>query len=497
MDKIRNLALQLWNNKKLFFACVGALAAVILIVSVSAAVVNDPMNQVQAAWENSAKAYTKNDTVKDATDFLSGGSLELSGNLEKLTESAMGFPLDMDASAKIYIDASKMAAAAEAKVSMEGSEILDGVVYISDEDIAVASEALLGKTAYGVDLTKLAKNLENSVFGEDGAYALGIDEEMLAEMQKTLEGQEDMQKDLLKIVADLTKTLKKSVKDHAEFVRGKDEIKFGDKTVKTKTIAVVLDGEAIAEIAEDVLMYAEKNSRIEKFINKYAYLLAADMGMDEDEFADMFYEGIDDLLDSVDDLEDAMEDAQAELLFHISRSGKEIIGAELTLEADGGGDVKLSLICGPTWKELTEITLKVDDGYSKNSISFEVKENTGKVYEALFRVKEDTYVAAEAKVEWDKKEGDLKLSISSDGDEVTLRGNLQTKRNTWILVLESVSMDDEKVSLGDITLTLRTSDKMPAVKKYEDILTMDEDELEDLIADLQETAQELVSSLIY
>ncbi len=484
------------KNRALLIACAVILVGIIAVISVSAAVSANPYNQVMNAFEKSAKSALENDAFLQTQKVASGGSITVSGNLGELMEQMTGAALDIGAEAKVYIDAGQTAMAAEAALTMGDEPLLDGSVYFDREKLVLACAALLGDTAYGVDLTKLEKNFADSEFGPDGAYAIGMDEEDIAELFDTLEQEEDMRKDAEKIVQDAVAVLVKSFKKNAEAERTKDSAEFGEETVKTNVVTITLDGRALTAIAKDMVKYLDTDKSVETFISTYAGVLASEIGLDPDDLLDEYKDAIDDAKDMLEDFSDSVEEVEIEIAVSIAKSTKEVVALTVKLEDDKETVAEINLLCGPTWSALTELSLEVEaDGSSLKAV-YAVEEDSKEEYRTSFKLTADGDELASLKLSHEKKEGDFKLTLTLDGEEFILRGSAEKKGKKTTYILKSFTVDEEKIKLGDIAVVINTADKIPAPGKYTDVMTLDADEIEEILADVEEVFEEIGSDIM-
>ena len=195
-----------------------------------------------------------------------------------------------------------------------------------------------------------------------------------------------------------------------------------------------------------------------------------------------------------EELEDA--DAELSLTFYITKSGKELVGAEMEFE-EYGEKIKISAIAGPTWKDLEEISIRADDGYSTYRMSYVVDTNDKNEYSAKLKVREDDYSVFEGEFTWDKKSKDFKVEMTDDwGDTYGLEGALEVGSKTVKVELESAYEDSYESDLG-ISVILSTSDKMPKMPSYTDVLEMSSDDFEDLIEEIEDAVYELEDIFYY
>lgn len=478
--------------------CAAILLCGLTVLSLSA---NDPLAMIGNAVEKSFTAAEKSELAKHYESVFNGGSIEVAGSAEKLTETTLGVGIDLDASAKLYFDLKNAKLAAAVNTTLDEEELVGVEIYGDESMIAVACDALFGGTAYGIDLEDIVKNFEDSVFGEDGIYSLGLDMETIETYLETVETSEKMTKDAEKVIEKLMKAVSKSVKEHAEIEKVKGTVRVSGEDVNTNDVIVTIDGEALAMIVTDVLEYVAEDKNLRNFIEDNAETILAsvsgEVDMDADDMIDTFYDGLEEALDSIDDLEDEVEDAAIVFVANIGRSNGQLIGAEFEVEYDGETITEVSFVCGPNWKEITEISAKVETYGEKYTVSLEVEENTKETLEVVFKAKEGSETIVRADLAWEKKDGDFEISAENGGYVLfSLEGELVRSGKKSTLTLDTLRSGEAEIELGEIVLTVSESDKAPKINSYKDILTMSEDEIEELLTEIQESATELGGSFM-
>ncbi len=549
------------ENKSKIIAIIACALAVCLLLGVviSAAVASTPKNSIENAVEKSFKAATKSDDAKFIEDVLNGGSIEISANLGEIMEG-MGAEegVDLDLSAKLYFDLSALATAFQLAASMDGDALIDALAYISGEQIAISSEALLGEEAYGIIFKDIEKNFDDSIFGEDGAYALPFTYEDIAAVMSALETAEKPPKEIEKFIDKTEKMVDKiyekifkTVVKHAETDKANGTISCAGKDVKTKDVTFVLNGESVSLIVTDLYEYLKEDKALKSYLTEDVpavipvlseYVASMPMfgvasetpaepswdveegdeapeteeedegsaEMDPEEIADElkeqvetaveeFYDALDevDIDDITEDIADAADDFEATLIIHISKKNSQVIGLDAKAEYDGNDIIDVSVVCGPDWDEITELSVKAEvQGQKVIDVAYEVSENTKKLYTAEIKVKEGSETVAKVSIDWDKKEGTLKVKVKSGDMEVgEFKGNLKTSSKEIVLVLEKITVGENEVKLGDVTVTVKKGDKMPKPGKVTDILTLSEDDFTELGESITENAQKLVEDL--
>lgn len=466
---------------------IGAAAAALVLVAVLVVslLASSPMKLLGTGIGNSAKAILKDDVVSLATDVLTGGSIEVILNTEDILPVAAS---ESTTSIKLYTKAN--AAALTANIQLDKTETVDLGLLLNQKALVIQSQSLLGETAYGVDLKKAPENYMTSEFGPDGEYFLGF--EMDEETKKEMADAEKLAKDTLKISEDAIAAILKAIRGNADISKKADEVSLGDKDVKTTAITLEMDHEQLFEACKEVMKYVHTDKALKKYISENigTILTMSGEAVDEDtnlqDYVDMIYEKLDDIMDEIDALAELLEDADAsiKLTFYVTKSGKQLIGVEFRVEAEGE-TIRGYVYAGPDLADLQEISfrLNVDDDTFHGSYS--IKTDDRKAFEAKLKlVSPDGNCTG--KLFWDKKEGNFELVFDeNDGRWVTtFEGIMEQSGKKTIINLASIDYDGDKEAVS-IGLVIASSDKMPATPKYTDVLTMRADDFEDLAADIQ------------
>ena len=478
----------------------GIVAAVVVIAIIAVSLVmSAPMTLVGRGFANSVKAMEKNDMVTFVGKVAKGGSAEAVVDVGQLAE----LPMECILAVKMYTDAGN-AAALTANVQVEGNQIVDAGVYADKENFAVASDVLFGNEAYGVSLVDFAEKFNDSEFGPNGQMSLGI--EIPEDMTSMMEEVEKMAKDGKPIAKAMGRQLMKSIDEHAKVSKKKESLDINGDKVKATAVKVQADGEALAGILTDLVDYLLNDKDLEAYLYNYADYYANLMvqsGMvygyyeNNEDVIDEFYAMLEEAEDEMDSLSEELEDADMKfaLTFYVKNAGKELIGVQFDSDVDGD-KVKVSAIAGPSWKNLEEIEIRVNDGYDDIRITYTVQTNDKKEYSAKLKVRNDSENVMTGEVEWDKKDGDYKIELENNwGSILGAEGSLEVTSKSAVIELESAYVDSEVLEMN-ASLTLSTSDKMPAMPDYTELLGMSIGEFEALANDLQAVVNELGSMLM-
>ena len=488
IDKVKALP-----QKYLMIGGAGLLALILVLVLVFS--ISTPLGLVGTGMKNSLKAIRKNPVIASTSGILDGGSIEVSADIATLLEAMGEYPLAKgNVSVKLFSDLHAKKAVVEAALAVDKGTELDASVFISENAVAVASDALLGKDSYGVGLKNFVENFNKSQFGEDGDYSLDIeipegvntDDKQVAKLAK------DSEKMAKKLLIKTFQTLKKN----STIDKEKSSLSFNGEETKTTAVSIAMDHKQIADSVEELIKYIRKDASVKKYIKDYAaYVLLASGQDPEDavEFVEEFYEAIDEIYeDQLDELAENLEDEDfsVKLTFYISKSGKQLIGVEVRVESEYE-DIKLLAYAGPDLKKVDEIGFRgtVDDETYR--INYVVDTNDRKEYIAKLKVREDDYVAMEGSVTWDKKTTDFKVKLSDRWEEIAVNGTLEKSGKKTTILLKNINVDGDKMKL-DTTIVLATSDKMPGMPKFQDVLKMSATEIETMIEKIGDTVQDLM-----
>ena len=478
-----------------------ALAAVAVVAAaffgIRAAAANKPLNKTINGVKKAIEAVEKADAVAMAENVSNAGSISVSVDLSKFADL-----IGMDVPATINMTGYSDAKAGKAAFVLEGllknKTILSGTLTGSEEQFAIACEALFGKTNYSLNLKNLAKNLPGSFLDPDTDSAYALPEELYNWLLGFKNGPIAPSKELSKqgeaVAKAALKVLSDSLNKNAEIAKASETISIGAKDVKTTAVTVKLNGDQAAAVATDLLKWAKTDKDLKKlltsFIDTYGPAMEAEEEINPDEFLEDFYDGIDDALDEVGEIE--KEDVDLTCVFYINNSNSQLVKAEITNKDDFGKTV-YTFEGGPDWKDPAYISISTKDSYSKASLTYTVEENTKSQYTGKLKVKEDNETTMTLTVSWDKSSGDLRIS-STDLD-LKLTGTLTQKGKVTTIKLKKLEYDGLTIKDLGTTIELNEKAKMPSISKTTDILTLDEDGFEALCEDVGEAVQELMEDI--
>ncbi len=472
-----------------------AAAAAVLVGIVAGAVANTPTNLIRSGIKNTVKSINKMEISQYTNKVMNGGSTEILVDAGALTERFLGEAINGTASIKVYTDAEAAQAAIAADVKMDGTSLVDGALIVTEKELVLSSDALLGDNAYGINIEKLAENFEDSIFGPDGAYSLGIEPEMIENLMNSTKESEKLMTDAEKVVGDMTKALMKSINKHAEIEKETKKISFNGKDTKTTAVEIKLDGDAVEDIAKDMLDYLENDRKFKAFLTdalEYAAKVS-DEDIDVDDMLDEFYDALDEV--EVKEISEMMEDVEVSVTFYITKSGRRLVGMDVAAKVDDE-KATISIKAGPSFDKLSEISVAVNYGSTKAEVAYLVTERSNKLYASELKVKMGKETLFTGKFEWDKKAGEYELELPIEGQEIKVEGELSYDGKTATFGIGEVSMGEEAMDLTGISLIMKAEDAMPSVPNYKDVLTMTESDAEAFISDVQKAVQGLAEDVM-
>lgn len=481
---------------------IAAAAGVVVIggVAAAAAAGGSPVGNVFQGAQKTVESVGEIELFAVLEDVLNGGSIEVSMNTEGVSE---GF-LDMDVLAKVYTNLKDKKFAFSASASMDGSEIVDADAWVNEKDIIVSSESLLDDV-YGVNLKKLEENLEDSAIFD----LLGMDFEDFEEQMALSSEVKIDEKTLLAFEEDLTKLLEKvakqfgkSLKEYAEIEKGKKELGFNGEKVNAKTVEVYIEGDALAEVIGEVAQYLYDSKDLEALLDDYAelivtYLAVSGDEVDVDEIIDPIYESLDTMIEGIDDFAEEMEEIEFTVVAYLKSDY--LLGFDLTVEEDSD-KYALSVLAGPSFAELKEFRVTIEEYGDKTTLVYTVDANDSKEFEAELKIRENGKVMTNASVSWDKKAGDYKCKLTQTKfdwwdeeytEEYTVSGSLLEEKDCYNLEIKKLTDGEDEVK-PEITICFDRSDKQPSAPKYVEVLTLEEEELLELKEDIVDEVMDLV-----
>ena len=491
-----------------------ALAALTALTFASCGSKKTAMETVEAAADKSYTQLTeKSDLVNKLEKVANDGSIELKMDVGTLLQAfAPVSGLDLTASIKGYSDADGGRSALRADILSGGTSIADLLLYMADNSISVSSNALFGNDVYGFSTDNFLSAFNNSQFGEDGYFSLGISAEDISAAIDSVDNyavRAEKVTALEETVNDVWDGLKDDVyaliEDNGTNTTSDATLSVGGKDVKTTDVNFTYTGDQIADIIKGALELAKDNDDVKEILDAMLEMMKSYYPSEEmydlpavDELMDTLNGALDEGLDSIDDIREDLADFKFSFTMHIGKSSQELIGLTVDI-SENANSVVMKAVFGPSVNDIDEISFSVDykDEYESHEmwIKYIVTEDTNDTYRAELSYNMDGDKADLAEIEWNKKSGELDASVTFEGETVSIKGKLLNEKDSITLAVNSVTAQGVTVDVGEIALILSTNDTMPTNGAYTDILAMDEYAISDLLNEISESAQDIVSVL--
>ncbi|MBQ8552178.1 MAG: hypothetical protein IJ428_05120 [Clostridia bacterium] len=492
---------------------IGALALATVttaVFSVGCGNTKTPLETVEAAFKQSYNALEAQNTAQFDGDV---GSVEYKIDIAPLLSDALGYELNVGATAKAYVNQTGEKSALEVGLTLDDISVADVALHISGEDVIMTSDELFGDTAYGVGLTAFMDNFATSEFGEGGAFDLGLDFTSLVNAYAWHRENAEIITSFGEDLEVLWNKVKADIYDHmearGEITMANGELTLGDETVKTTDVNFAYTGEAIVELANELLTLVRDHEDIIAFIDTYdefmiSYVNVMTNGETEisgtDDLVGTYTDAIDEALAAIAEPDEEFLTGTINSTVHISRKNGEVIGLTLDI-ASNDTKANTSFIIGPSIIEPTVIrysfdmpTADMEEGVPTSiGFEFDVIENSEKLYTAVYTVTGLEEDPIEGTVTWDKVTGDYSFNL---GDQLVYSGTIEVGEDYTTVAYNTITIDGETVDLGEVSYTIRYSDTMPEVGNYTDFLTMSEEELTAFANEVVASAQNILLTLV-
>lgn len=538
-------------NKKVLIIAGCAVGALAIAGGITAAIIlNTPESLLVRAAANTAKDVRNLEWYKLMDDVANGGSVEISANLAPVMEDGDDLYVD----AKFYENASKGNGALVLSALDEDKETIVSFNAAYDKNALTLSCPEADDEVYGFDLKNIEDNIEDSPFDPESydpydysnygsnSYKYAIFGQYLMNLGSNVEGDTKIQSMAEKLEEKYRNLFIKELVANSDVTKSSETVTCGSDKISCNVVTVEFDEEQLGDIMLNIVEYAQDDKELEEYIE----LLAANADSDNFDFADEFYDELDELEDAI---EDDMNDAELDFCakFYISKSGTKLVKAEIEAEAvtwddyygEETSNTNISLVLGKKLDGVGEKSLTVETEVTRKDyndsglveISYEIEQNDSNAYAATLTLStEDStswdngYEPYENQTEatfefnWDKKSGDLTIEYEGEKEEwqdsapyFILEANMLDNGDTRTIILEDMEYesgysydyqddDDPFNNIGDFefTIVLDRNDKAPApAKNFTELTELDEDEIDEILEDIGEEIEDIWEDMDY
>lgn len=363
-----------------------------------------------------------------------------------------------------------------------GQEIKAGLYTTADGDVEIIAAApSILKDAYGLSLGTIEKDLDKSIFNPDSDSYYAFDEYTYEQIKGAL-GMVDAAKNSIKPedLKQLQKDLEENEDTKIEFEKTKDVVDVGDAEVKCDIYTAEIDAEKIANIVEFTGEWLDDNEGVSKYIETIAQMSGGMYGEDMPSMSELMKEVVDQIEDT--DLDGTLEyDTYKGYLVRAAGSFK-IEGEKVKFDITFGSDPANTDEITATLKmpgadvSVTADLSKADD--NEITVEFEEKEN-------------DLYF--KFNFQYDEEDKTFVATAKNEYRDFKVTGDMEITEDTVTVGDLKFSEDGEEVfHLKGISVTFSRNPEIRTAKGdfedgYKNILTLSEDEFEDLIDEAEDT----------
>lgn len=524
-----------------------AATAAILIFRKSPAT---PLEKIEDAFEKSYDAAEKAnaDAITKGESFKSSGSLEISADVSQLLKSA-GLDLDLSAMLKLYMDAKNAKFADELAVNVNGQKIIDALLAGNGKNIAVKSESILGPEAYGITFADFFDKFDDSVFGPDGAYSVGLSSDEIKEQlsagirdtfELTLDSVEltaELEALSEKLTEEFKEVLYTSLETNATFAEADGMLTIAGVDVRTTDVSIIMTEDQTYKVILDVLNFVKESEEFkELFIASYeingahtiddsiggnsVYDYLKDLSDTPEDAYNEFIGSIDELISEINaELEEiseneveSSEETDGEnnsltISFNISKDNGELIGINLSITSEEN-IIEMEVKFGPSSADIDQISFTgknddLTDSMDPDTVTLEyvVNEDSDDCYKVSVNMRNVEYYdydgeideevdALEATLEWDKEDYDFKLILNAttegETNKINLGGTYKPEDDKSTLTITSIGAQGITLRVGEIKFIVRYSDTAPEIGEFTEVLDMSEAEVDEVIATFEE-----------
>jgi len=426
--------------------------------------------------DNISEDYSVINTLSDA---LSGGSVQINVPLDQVVRMLSGMDIKgIGAALTMYFGEGDMMLNAAATIN--GAVAADADLYVDKKGFAVTSDALLdSNTAYGSKFKGIDERFESSIFAGDGKYAeyaelLGNVADVLSYAGKAIALKDELDAWWTANKADIYTAIEENSDSRVE----SGAYSVGDKSVNTHFVSIVADKESFVKTLKALCNVLLLSQEFKDICTNYSELF------------ELF--GIPNLHKIVTELNKNAgdySDDKLEIYAHVGKSSKELLSFEVKLSGKDFEATSFKFECAPSSKELKNVTVTYKTDSDSYLLEYKVTEDTDKAYKSRLDYKS---AVSGVKTEqtlftysWNKTDGNFKLRLMDD--TYTAKGTIAAEKEKSVIKVDSFDFMGFDLS-GEIIINAVA--EMRTIKKYKDILTVDEAEFEKVFKPLFDMIEE-------
>ena len=362
--------------------------------------------------------------VSSVSDSMDDGSVDIDITYRDEYEG------EMKGGIKLHSNTEDQKWRLDADISAMGIDA-DISAYVDGNAFAIGSNALTGGKFYGLTYNSFEEDLRSSAFAEM------LDDESITAMttmvdsvDQTLEFVANFEKRLEPYIAILTK-----YQENMETKSGSEKLELDGKDRNCSTVAYIIDQNELVKMLSEMLKQLEN----EEEIDDLNALLEPTDTESVSEIVDQILAGLEEINDSVD--------VDAVVTYYIYNSKVVNIKIDVTLEnTDSDDKIEAELsICYGTNPEKDDIVVECEAKVDGEKVSCKIvssdnwdgDEYTGSIT-VTAKASGEKLAEIEQKTVWNKKSGDLKLSVSSADEEICCSLDLIVTDNGCTIEIDDV-----------------------------------------------------------
>ena len=481
-------------DKKLTIGLIAGACAVTVAAGVFAAVgivSSTPENMLLAGIANTVSDAKANESYQVLHNMISGGSLEVGADLQKLAGSNTPGSADF----KAYFDKDRVSDV------IQGSVTLDQDTYTAqcfiNPDSLVFDTDLIQDGAVGTDLRKVSDNIKGSILDPETKTRYSLDEEQyktLITLRDKMLASNDLENEVLRIEKKYRKLFVDELDEVCKFTKDTDKISLNGKDQACYTVTIDTTAEEVAGVMVDVLEKFEDDKDLNKIIDRY---------LPEEEDANDFFWEIDHIIESLKNT----DKADIKLVFYITRGTKRIAmidGTVVHKDEDGTDSrFRFSLTLGASLKNPGNIVFTAAENENRISCEYKVEEDSKSAFSAVIRSLESDGESENNKTlvsfYLDRTNGDYTIK----GDDLEISGTYVEKGSVHTITIDKIrgdsvaryQKDDSDCIEPALTIVISEKDKMPKAPSYREITAFTENELDSYSKDLSTAFDNLLEEI--
>lgn len=500
------------NHKRLTIALI--CLAVILVglgAFLMTKLLRPPLKKVVDAGWNSYHALEDSAFGQFTKNMVDHGSLTVRadiGQMQDLISSLLPIPLKLEASADLSLFSKEGSLALKAEAAVKGKTLLDALLlYNEGKEVALSSDALFGKTSYGLNLKNLGKNLEGSPFDPalKGKYALP--ENLFNQLKKLQFGEGEFKK-LKAEGKDRLKALMYHgadyLNDHAKFRSGSANVTVGE-SFSARAVDMEMNEEVLCGFLEEMLRYGREDKEFQAFLLKLLDKLGFIFG---DETPKAQLDKINDQMKKWADEIPALKAKWKGTLFHFRffTHKDNLIRVEVKA-LKGEQEAFFGLSLGPDPKAFQILSLEYrKPGEDVFALDYSVTSRSSDLYSAKLEVRKNAAATHQLSINWMKDSGKFVALLqrlnpdASSWGSVSLDATIKQDNKRTEIQLEKLGLversNSQEISLKGVSLTLNEAAEFPSLPNFTEITSMSEEQFEAVFEDVQETFSGLLGGIL-